>query len=82
MKVRVSFEMTVQPASKEVCQQLDKPAGTIEVLDTDGDRYCFAESEAEAYREIRELVWESLTVSTLDVQIQHIDSRGGSSVIT
>ncbi len=80
-KVRISFEMTVQRASIQVCAHASRPLGTIEVLDADGDRYFFAESEAEAYREIKDIMAEGFAVSSLDIEIAEIDSSGGSSVV-
>lgn len=49
MKISVSYAFEVRYAPKELCDRFGKPYGTIEIIDPEGDRAAWAESEEDAH---------------------------------
>ena len=62
MLVTVSIEATVQRASKEACDQFNKPYGTIEIL-SEGYRVAWAVTPDEGVKIARGLVGSDLTTT-------------------
>ena len=54
MKVIIEFD--VHPATDAILQQVGKPPGTLEVIDGDGLRLAFVESQDAAVQVISELL--------------------------
>ena len=55
LTVTKTWNYTIQRADDEACDRLGIPKGTFEILDEDGDRYCFAETENKAMDDLREM---------------------------
>ena len=67
-KITVTLEFTVQPAAGP---NLDNQE--LEVLDSDGDRYTYVNTESEAVESIRKLIQDELAMDfeiDLDGRIQ------------
>lgn len=77
IKATVNFVAT--RATKETCDQVGKPYGTIEVMDPDNIRYTFVETMEEAEKAVREYVEDQLGLSggiaLGNVDIETIDSE-------
>jgi len=68
MKIKLSTTFTLQRASKEVCDQFKKPYGIIEVLNSNGEREAFAETEQAARDAAYGAVGSYLTWDAEDVE--------------
>ena len=80
--IKATLNFTMQRASVEVCEKFSQPLGIIEVLDSDGFRQCFAETEAAAVESVRETLIDELGLSggialgTVDVEVQDLELSG------
>lgn len=72
LTAKITF--TMQRASKEVCDKFGKPYGTIEVIDNDGIRCCFAETEQQAIDQLHDDLYGTLVTDfEIDVTDEEID---------
>ncbi len=62
MRIQVQIDYIVQETSDEVKARFPEASGTKdwEVLDQDGDRYCFADSEVDAVDQLSSFIGEML----------------------
>jgi len=61
--INVTVRFTMQRASNAVCKQFAQPLGSIEVLDCDGFRHSFYETEEAATTDIKEFIEDALGMS-------------------
>lgn len=60
MRIQVQIDYTVQETPEEVKSKFTG-AKDWEVLDQDGDRYCFADSEVDAVDQLSSFIYELLS---------------------
>ena len=53
-QIRITYLFTIQRASREDCDRFDKPYGTIEIIDPEGERLAWAKTEQAALDAISE----------------------------
>ncbi len=71
-EIRILFD--IRTASPEVCNAYNKHIGTLEVLDSDGDRVLWASTLDEAKEEINEYVEGMIGSQTFDTHLDVTDS--------
>jgi hypothetical protein len=65
--ITISINWTMERASKEKCEHFNQPLASIEVIDEDGMRFCWARSEQHALDQVHDHFFNVFDSTDFDI---------------